>query len=76
MFGFLQSFRRFVEIGRVARVVYGPDQGKLVAIVDIIDQNRVKYVLCLWKFEICLCLKKLVISSVTSIYLEVDSLSY
>nr|O46160.1 RecName: Full=Large ribosomal subunit protein eL14; AltName: Full=60S ribosomal protein L14 [Lumbricus rubellus]CAA11176.1 60S ribosomal protein L14 [Lumbricus rubellus] len=34
------SFRRFVEIGRVARAVYGPDQGKLVAIVDVIDQNR------------------------------------
>merc|ERR1719446_852752 len=31
---------RFVEIGRVAYVAYGPDEGKLVAIVDVIDQNR------------------------------------
>ncbi|KAJ7555380.1 hypothetical protein O6H91_05G035700 [Diphasiastrum complanatum] len=33
-------FRRFVEIGRVALVNYGPDYGKLVVIVDVIDQNR------------------------------------
>jgi hypothetical protein len=32
---------RFVEIGRVAYIAYGPDQGKLCAIVDVIDQNRV-----------------------------------
>ncbi|XP_052062749.1 60S ribosomal protein L14-like isoform X2 [Mytilus californianus] len=31
---------RFVEIGRVAYIAYGPDQGKLCAIVDVIDQNR------------------------------------
>ncbi|KAH7636402.1 calreticulin-like protein [Dermatophagoides farinae] len=29
-----------VEIGRVALINFGPDAGKLVAIVDIIDQNR------------------------------------
>lgn len=33
-------FRRFVEIGRVALINYGPDYGKLVVIVDVIDQNR------------------------------------
>ncbi|KAJ7513703.1 hypothetical protein O6H91_23G011300 [Diphasiastrum complanatum] len=33
-------FRRFVEIGRVALVNYGPEYGKLVVIVDVIDQNR------------------------------------
>jgi large subunit ribosomal protein L14e len=33
-------FRRFVEIGRVALVNYGPQYGKLVVIVDVIDQNR------------------------------------
>ncbi|KAH7295178.1 hypothetical protein KP509_27G036100 [Ceratopteris richardii] len=33
-------FRRYVEIGRVAMVNYGPSYGKLVVIVDVIDQNR------------------------------------
>uniref|UniRef100_A0A3P8RQ80 Large ribosomal subunit protein eL14 n=1 Tax=Amphiprion percula TaxID=161767 RepID=A0A3P8RQ80_AMPPE len=33
-------FKRFVEIGRVAYVSFGPHAGKLVAIVDVIDQNR------------------------------------
>lgn len=36
-----QVFTRFVEIGRVAYVSFGPHAGKLVAIVDVIDQNRV-----------------------------------
>lgn len=36
-----QVFKRFVEIGRVAYVAFGPYAGKLVAIVDVIDQNRV-----------------------------------
>ncbi|KAF0047657.1 hypothetical protein F2P81_001290 [Scophthalmus maximus] len=33
-------FKRFVEIGRVAYLSFGPHAGKLVAIVDVIDQNR------------------------------------
>merc|ERR1712178_52812 len=33
-------FTRFVEIGRVAYVAHGDDKGKLVVIVDVIDQNR------------------------------------
>ncbi|KAL7849630.1 hypothetical protein SRHO_G00189790 [Serrasalmus rhombeus] len=33
-------FKRFVEIGRVAFVAFGPHEGKLVTIVDVIDQNR------------------------------------
>lgn len=36
-----QVFKRFVEIGRVAYISFGPHAGKLVAIVDVIDQNRV-----------------------------------
>merc|ERR1712210_154233 len=36
----IMPFRRFVEIGRVAMVNYGEDYGKLVTIVDVIDQNR------------------------------------
>ncbi|KAG6416221.1 hypothetical protein SASPL_123646 [Salvia splendens] len=34
------AFKRYVEIGRVALVNYGKDYGKLVVIVDVIDQNR------------------------------------
>lgn len=34
-------FTRFVEIGRVAMVSYGPEHGKLVVISDVVDQNRV-----------------------------------
>ncbi|NP_001281008.1 60S ribosomal protein L14-1 [Malus domestica] len=33
-------FERYVEIGRVALVNYGKDYGKLVVIVDVMDQNR------------------------------------
>uniref|UniRef100_A0A8C4TCZ1 Large ribosomal subunit protein eL14 n=2 Tax=Erpetoichthys calabaricus TaxID=27687 RepID=A0A8C4TCZ1_ERPCA len=33
-------FKRYVQIGRVAFVSFGPHAGKLVAIVDVIDQNR------------------------------------
>lgn len=36
----IQVFRRFVEVGRVAYISFGPHAGKLVAIVDVIDQNR------------------------------------
>ncbi|XP_064611234.1 large ribosomal subunit protein eL14-like [Liolophura sinensis] len=31
---------RLVEIGRVAFIAFGPDEGKLCVIVDVIDQNR------------------------------------
>ncbi|KAL1781335.1 60S ribosomal protein L14 [Sigmodon hispidus] len=33
-------FRRFVAVGPVAYVSFGPHAGKLVTIVDVIDQNR------------------------------------
>eukprot|EP01018_Ginkgo_biloba_P009856 Gb_21078 [translate_table: standard] len=36
----LFPFTRYVEIGRVALINYGTDYGKLVVIVDVIDQNR------------------------------------
>ncbi|ENN72198.1 60S ribosomal protein L14 [Dendroctonus ponderosae] len=35
------AFERFVETGRVAVVSDGPNKGKLVSIVDVIDQTRV-----------------------------------
>ena len=34
-------FKKFVEIGRVAVLNAGPDAGKIAAIVNVIDQNRV-----------------------------------
>ena len=34
-------FKRLVEIGRVALINSGPDEGKLCVIVDVVDQNRV-----------------------------------
>eukprot|EP01125_Pyxidicula_operculata_P000081 TRINITY_DN10118_c0_g1_i1.p1 TRINITY_DN10118_c0_g1~~TRINITY_DN10118_c0_g1_i1.p1 ORF type:complete len:159 (+),score=44.25 TRINITY_DN10118_c0_g1_i1:58-534(+) len=33
-------FRRFVQLGRVVLINYGPDAGKLAVIVDVIDQSR------------------------------------
>jgi len=39
--GFVMAFRKFVEAGRVAFIADGPEEGKLCAIVNIIDQNRV-----------------------------------
>lgn len=34
-------FTRFVEVGRVVFINYGPDYGKLATIVDIVDGKRV-----------------------------------
>ena len=34
-------FKKFVEIGRVTVLGQGPDAGKIAAIVNVIDQNRV-----------------------------------
>merc|ERR1712112_703786 len=36
----IMVFKRYVEIGRVAYISFGSHAGKLVAIVDVIDQNR------------------------------------
>ncbi|KAF3796335.1 60S ribosomal protein L14-1 [Nymphaea thermarum] len=35
-----KPFKRYVEIGRVAMVNYGKEYGRLVVIVDVVDQNR------------------------------------
>ncbi|KAJ3069441.1 60S ribosomal protein L14 [Podochytrium sp. JEL0797] len=37
----LQVYNRFVEVGRVVLVNYGPDAGKIAVVVDIIDHSRV-----------------------------------
>jgi large subunit ribosomal protein L14e len=34
------GFTRFVEIGRVCLVTYGPDRGKLCTILDVADNNK------------------------------------
>mmetsp|Transcript_19140 Transcript_19140/g.44594 ORF Transcript_19140/g.44594 Transcript_19140/m.44594 type:complete len:135 (-) Transcript_19140:60-464(-) len=34
-------FRRYVQIGRVVLINFGPEEGKLAVIVDVVDQNRV-----------------------------------
>jgi len=35
------SFTRYVELGRVCLINYGPDAGKLCTIVNVIDNNRI-----------------------------------
>ena len=35
-----QPYTRFVEVGRICLVNYGPDAGKLCTIVDIVDGNK------------------------------------
>lgn len=35
-----ESFQRYVEVGRVV-LMHGDDSGKLAAIVEIIDHNKV-----------------------------------
>eukprot|EP00928_Gymnodinium_smaydae_P087785 TRINITY_DN719_c0_g1_i1.p2 TRINITY_DN719_c0_g1~~TRINITY_DN719_c0_g1_i1.p2 ORF type:complete len:134 (+),score=45.07 TRINITY_DN719_c0_g1_i1:161-562(+) len=34
-------FERFVEPGRLALITYGPCEGKLCTVIDIVDQKRV-----------------------------------
>ena len=33
-------FKRYVEVGRVVLINYGPEAGKLATIVDVVDQNK------------------------------------
>lgn len=33
-------FKRYVEIGRVCLINYGPESGKLATIIDVLDQNK------------------------------------
>ena len=35
-----QGFTKFVQIGRVVRINYGHDEGKLATIVDIVNDKR------------------------------------
>lgn len=33
-------FKRYAEVGRVVLINYGPEEGKLATIIDIVDQNK------------------------------------
>jgi len=33
-------FKRYVEVGRVVLISYGPEEGKLATVIDIVDQNK------------------------------------
>ena len=33
-------FQRFMEVGRVVLVNYGPDAGQLATVIDVVDQNK------------------------------------
>merc|ERR1719230_498489 len=37
----MSMFKRFVEPGRLALVTYGPCEGKVCTIIDIVNQRRV-----------------------------------
>lgn len=34
------GFSRYVEVGRVVLITYGPDAGKLATVIDVVDQNK------------------------------------
>ena len=35
----MTGFKRFVEVGRVVLINYGPEAGKLATVIDIVDQS-------------------------------------
>ena len=37
---FEMVFKRYVEVGRVVLINFGPDAGKLATIIDVVDQNK------------------------------------
>jgi hypothetical protein len=39
-FLYTMGFSRYVEVGRVVLINYGPDAGKLATVIDIVDQNK------------------------------------
>eukprot|EP00953_Heterococcus_sp_UTEX-ZZ885_P031766 16629-Heterococcus_DN1.PRE.6 len=38
----IAGFTRFVEIGRVCLINYGPETGKLCTIIDVADKNKLR----------------------------------
>lgn len=39
----LQTFTRFVEVGRVVLINYGENKGKICTIIDVVDAKRVSH---------------------------------
>eukprot|EP01036_Dinobryon_divergens_P023163 gene23162-31482_t len=37
----LRTFTRFVEVGRVVLINFGPDAGKLATVIDVVDSKRI-----------------------------------
>lgn len=33
-------FKRYMEVGRVVLINYGPDKGKIAVVIDVVDQNK------------------------------------
>lgn len=33
-------FKRYMEVGRVVLINFGPEEGKLATVIDIVDQNK------------------------------------
>lgn len=33
-------FQRFMEVGRIVLINYGPDAGKIATVIDVVDQNK------------------------------------
>jgi large subunit ribosomal protein L14e len=33
-------FKRYMEVGRVVLINYGPEAGKLATVIDVVDQNK------------------------------------
>ena len=41
----LQTFTRFVEVGRVVLINYGENKGKICTVIDVVDAKRVSHVI-------------------------------
>lgn len=33
-------FKRYMEVGRIVLINYGPEKGKLATVIDVVDQNK------------------------------------
>jgi large subunit ribosomal protein L14e len=33
-------FKRYMQVGRIVLINYGPEEGKLATVIDIVDQNK------------------------------------
>lgn len=33
-------FKRYMEVGRIVLINYGPEEGKLATVIDVVDQNK------------------------------------